>query len=161
MKDMAMCAKHQGYEIWKYFLSGGTIGTGTVTGMPSGSSTPLFFTWNTTGIAYGNYTISAYALPVPGETDTADNSLTDGLVLITKVGDLGVGVPPAFFSCDDSVDGKDLALFLQCYKGTAPAEAMYLGDLGGGVPPQFYDCDGKVDGKDLALFLMCYKGLGP
>jgi len=89
------------------------------------------------------------------------DSYTGGWILITKVGDLGGGVPPAFFSCDGSVDGKDLALFLQCYKGTAPAEAMYLGDLGGGVPPQFYDCDGKVDGKDLSLFLQCFKGLGP
>jgi parallel beta-helix repeat protein len=119
------------------------------------------FTWNTTGFAFGNYTISAYAEPVPGETDTADNSIADGWVLVTEVGDFGGGVPPAFFSCDGSVDGKDLSLFLQCFKGTAPAEAMYLGDLGGGVIPQFYDCDGKVDGKDLALFLMCYKGLGP
>jgi len=129
--------------------------------LTSEDSTTITFTWNTTGFAYGNYTISAYAEPVPGETDTADNNRTDGSILITKVGDFGGGVPPAFFNCDGSVDGKDLALFLQCYKGTAPAEAMYLGDLGGGVPPQFYNCDGKVDGKDLSLFLQCYKGLGP
>jgi outer membrane protein assembly factor BamB len=137
-----------------------TIETKEIT-LTIGNSTILTFTWNTTDFTKGNYTISAYAEPVPGETDTADNNRTDGSILITKVGDLGGGVPPAFFNCDDSVDGKDLALFLQCYKGTAPAEAMYLGDLGGGVPPQFYDCDGNVDGKDLALFLLCYKGLGP
>jgi hypothetical protein len=98
---------------------------------------------------------------VAGSTDGVSGGRHDKAPNMTKVGDLGGGVPPAFFDCDGSVDGKDLALFLQCYRGTAPAEAMYLGDLGGGVPPQFYDCDGNVDGKDLSLFLQCYKGLGP
>jgi peptide/nickel transport system substrate-binding protein len=136
------------------------IGTKQVS-LNATDQTTLTFTWNTSGFARGNYTIKAVADTVQGETDILDNSYTGDWILITKVGDLGGGVPPAFFNCDDSVDGKDLALFLQCYKGTAPAEAMYLGDLGGGVPPQFYDCDGNVDGKDLALFLQCYKGLGP
>jgi N-acetylneuraminic acid mutarotase len=98
---------------------------------------------------------------VAGSTDGVSGGRHDKAPNMTKVGDLGGGVPPAFFDYDGSVDGKDLALFLQCYRGTAPAEAMYLGDLGGGVPPQFYDCDGNVDGKDLSLFLQCYKGLGP
>jgi FlaG/FlaF family flagellin (archaellin)/predicted secreted protein len=129
--------------------------------LTSGNSTTITFIWNTSGFARGNYTMSACAWPVPGEVDTEDNNCTDGYILITKVGDFGGGVPPAFFNCDESVDGKDLSLFLQCYKNTAPPEATYLGDLGGGVPPQFYDCDGNVDGKDLALFLQCYKGLGP
>jgi thermitase len=133
----------------------------TVTNLAPSNQTTLIFHWNTSGFAKGNYTIKAVADTVPGETDILDNSYTGDWILITKVGDLGGGVPPAFFNCDGSVDGKDLALFLQCYRGTAPAEAMYLGDLGGGVIPQFYDCDGKVDGKDLALFLQCYKGLGP
>jgi hypothetical protein len=78
-----------------------------------------------------------------------------------KYGDIGGGLPPQFFSFDGIVDGKDLALFIECFKGLAPLEAMYLGDLGGGVPLQFFNFDGVVDGKDLALFLMCYKELGP
>jgi peptide/nickel transport system substrate-binding protein len=77
------------------------------------------------------------------------------------LGDHGGGVPPAYFKFDSKVDGKDLALFLQVFKGLAPAEAKYLGDLGGGVPPAFFNFDGKCDGKDLALFLQCFKGLGP
>jgi hypothetical protein len=133
----------------------------TVTNLAPSNQTTLIFHWNTSGFAKGNYTIKAVADTVQGETDILDNSYTGDWILITKVGDLGGGVPPAFFNCDDPVDGKDLALFLQCYKNTAPAEAMYLGDLGGGVPPQFYDCDGNVDGKDLSLFLQCFKGLGP
>jgi hypothetical protein len=43
--------------------------------LTSGNSTIITFTWNTKGFAKGNYTIKAYASPVPGETDTADNTL--------------------------------------------------------------------------------------
>jgi len=32
------------------------------------------FTWNTTSFAKGNYTIDAYAPPVPNEMDTTDNT---------------------------------------------------------------------------------------
>jgi len=46
------------------------------------------FTWNTTSFAKGNYTISAYAWPVPGETDTTDNTFKDGCVLVTVPGDV-------------------------------------------------------------------------
>jgi parallel beta-helix repeat protein len=129
--------------------------------LESRNFTIVSYTWNTSGFAKGNYTIKAIADSVPSEIDTTDNTLTDGWVQITKAGDLGGGIPPQFFKCDGKVDGKDLSLFLQCFKKTAPQETMYLGDLGGGLPPQFYKCDGKVDGKDLALFLQCFKGLGP
>jgi general secretion pathway protein D len=85
----------------------------------------------------------------------------DASITIWKLGDLGSGIPPAFFEFDGKVDGKDLALFLVCFKGKASLEAMFLGDLGSGIPPAFFEFDGKVDGKDLALFLVCFKGLGP
>jgi hypothetical protein len=64
------------------------IETQTVNSMPNGTSTILTFTWNTTGFAKGNYTIWAYAWPVPGETDTADNTYEDGWVLVSCVGDV-------------------------------------------------------------------------
>jgi PKD repeat protein len=38
----------------------------------------------------------------------------------TYLGDLGGGVPPQFFAYDGLVNGEDLALFLQCYKGLGP-----------------------------------------
>jgi len=50
----------------------------TNTTLASRNSTTLTITWNTTGFAKGNYTIWAYATPVSGETDTADNTYTDG-----------------------------------------------------------------------------------
>jgi len=46
------------------------------------NSTTITFTWNTTGFAKGNYTISAYAWPVSGETDMDDNLLSNGTVLV-------------------------------------------------------------------------------
>jgi hypothetical protein len=53
----------------------------------SANSTTLTFTWNTTGFAKGNYTISAYAEPILGETDFDDNNFTDGWVAVTWLGD--------------------------------------------------------------------------
>ena len=40
------------------------------------SSTSTVLVWNTTGFAYGNYTIWAYAEPLPGEIDVEDNNCT-------------------------------------------------------------------------------------
>jgi hypothetical protein len=103
----------------------------------------------------GNFTVivsSRY------QGESAYNSTT---FKVYKIGDLGGGLPPQFFEFDVKVDGKDLALFLLCFRKTAPLEAMELADLGGGLPPQFFEFDVKVDGKDLALFLLCFKGQGP
>jgi peptide/nickel transport system substrate-binding protein len=64
-----------------------TIATQTVI-LISRNSTTITFTWNTSGFVKGNYTISAYAWPVQGETDTEDNSLTDGWAIVSMVGDV-------------------------------------------------------------------------
>jgi len=63
------------------------IQTETLT-LTSQSFTTLTFKWNTTGFAKGNYTISAVADTVPGETDTEDNTLIDGWVYVGIPGDL-------------------------------------------------------------------------
>jgi len=39
---------------------------------------------------------------------------------LSKYGDLGGGLPPKFFAFDGKVDGKDLSLFLLCFKGLGP-----------------------------------------
>lgn len=57
--------------------------------LTSGNSTTITITWNTTGIAKGNYTISAYAEPVPDETDTTDNiAFADKEVCVAIPGDV-------------------------------------------------------------------------
>jgi hypothetical protein len=68
-------------------------------GLQSGTSATLSFTRNTTGVAKGNYTISAYATPVPDETDTGNNQLSNGSVY--------VGIP-ADIDGDGDVDPIDL-----------------------------------------------------
>jgi hypothetical protein len=52
------------------------IGTQTVNNLLNRTTAVLVFTLNTTGVAYGNYTICGYAEPVLGEADTADNNCT-------------------------------------------------------------------------------------
>jgi len=154
--------KEFNYETFNIIIKANNTTIKTQTIALTGKSTTIITSeFDTMDMTKGNYTISVYAPPVPGETNTHDNNLTDGWILITKLGDLGGGLPPEFGKCDGKVDGIDLALWIECYKGHAPPEIMYLADLGGGLPPEFYKCDGKVDGIDLALFIACYKGLGP
>lgn len=107
--------------------------------------------------ASGTWSVSASAA-IAGQIVLDTLTFLD---VVRILGDLGGGTPPEFFQFDGIIDGKDLALFIECYKGNAPSEAMYLADLGGGLPPKFFAYDGKVDGLDLALFIACYKGQGP
>jgi hypothetical protein len=130
-----------------------------------GSFETITFAWNTSGFVRGIYTISAYAWPVLDETNTANNDCNGGQMQITKVGDIGSRVSGinVFGVCDGLVTSTDLNLFLQCYKGMAPQDFMYLGDLGSriGTTNEFFVCDDLVTSTDLNLFLQCYKGLGP
>jgi len=64
------------------------IATQTVNNLAPGNQKTIDFTWNTTGVAYGNYTINVYVTPVPGEIDQSDNTFTDGVVMVTIPGDV-------------------------------------------------------------------------
>jgi hypothetical protein len=133
------------------------IETQTVNSMPNGTSTILTFTWDTSGFAKGKYTISAYAWPVPGETDTADNNFTGGWVRVSMVGDLTGGTPnPWDFVPDGKVDGKDIAIVALCF-GSAP-----------GCPPPYIwnpnsdvNNDVKIDGKDIATVALHFGQADP
>lgn len=56
--------------------------------LTSGNSTTMTFTWNTSGFAYGNHILSAYAWPVECEANTSDNLLGGGQVLVSIPGDI-------------------------------------------------------------------------
>jgi parallel beta-helix repeat protein len=58
-----------------FYVNTTLVGSQTVV-LASGNSTTITFPWNTTGFAYGNYTISAHAEPVLDETYVADNNAT-------------------------------------------------------------------------------------
>jgi len=61
------------------------IETKTVTGLAPGGSETLSFSWDTEGLAEGNYKLTARAneLRGGGETDIADNTYTDVVVAVT------------------------------------------------------------------------------
>jgi len=98
----------------------------------SGNATTLTFTWNTTGFAKGNYTISAYASPVLGETDTVDNSMVGGWVFITLSGDV---------DGDRDVDIFDIVMMAGIY-GTTEEDPQY-------DPNCDIDGDGDIDIFDI------------
>jgi hypothetical protein len=56
--------------------------------LSSGTSANMTFTWNTTGFAMGNYTVSAYAWPVQNETNIVNNNFTGGTVYVGIPGDV-------------------------------------------------------------------------
>ena len=70
-------------------------------------TTALNFTWDTTGFAKGNYTLIAYAWPVPEETDTHDNSLAYGDVIIVTV--------PGDTNGDGNIDIYDIVRLTSIY----------------------------------------------
>jgi len=116
------------------------IGNQTVPSLANGASTTLTFTWNTTGFVKGNYTISAYAWPVLGETDTADNTLfAEKCVCVSIVGDL---------DCDRDVDLYDAVKLLVRY-GAKKGSPSY-------DPVCDIDGDGSIDLYDAVRLLTRY-----
>jgi hypothetical protein len=77
------------------------VRTITVIDLLTTNVTTLVFTWNTSDSCYGNYTISAFAEIVSGETDTKDNTSGDLWALITIPGDI---------NGDQYVNAKDAVL---------------------------------------------------
>jgi parallel beta-helix repeat protein len=63
------------------------IRTNSIT-LASKGSTTVALAWNTSGFAYGNYTIWAYAGPVSGESETEDNNCTGGWIFVSIPGDI-------------------------------------------------------------------------
>jgi len=62
-----------------------TIDTQQVDGLSPGSEETLTFSWDTTGVAEGDYQIKAIASTVEGEVDTDDNEFKDGTVTVNVV----------------------------------------------------------------------------
>lgn len=56
----------------------------TVHSLPPTIEQTILFEWNTSNVEEGSYTLSAYAEPVPGETNVADNWLKDGIISVKK-----------------------------------------------------------------------------
>ena len=101
------------------------------------------FHWTAIELPKGNYTLSAYVTPVPGEVQILDNNFTDGWIIISMIGDISGedGWP------DGKCDMRDVGLV-----------ARYFGE---DVPPAPANCDltgpttgapdGKIDMRDVGL----------
>jgi hypothetical protein len=107
--------------------------------LASGNSTTITFTWDTTSVAYGNYTISVIIHPVPNETDTTDNTLVDGWVIVTIPGDI---------NWNYKVDHKDLLLLAGAY-GYSNGDPFY-------IPEADINNDSRIDHKDLLILAANY-----
>jgi outer membrane protein assembly factor BamB len=73
------------------YANGTAIETRETT-VTNGTSVTEAFTWNTSGFAAGNYTISAFAWPVPGETNVADNNRTSPTAVRVYVGTVDLAI---------------------------------------------------------------------
>jgi hypothetical protein len=97
------------------------------------------FTLNTTDYPYGNYTVSAYAWSIGGETNTAINNCTGSIVKITSPGDI---------DGDFEVSLQDLVLLASAY-GSKPASARWN-------PNADIDGNGVVALMDLVILAQHY-----
>jgi parallel beta-helix repeat protein len=104
----------------------------------------LSFKWNTTSFVYGNYTISAYAEPLPEETDVSDNTFTLNIAVHVGVpGDVSSLVPGVY---DGTTNIKDIQ-YLIIQFGTFPVSANWN-------PNADLDNSGRVDMRDIAIAIL-------
>lgn len=104
-----------------------------------GDNQTLTFPWNSEGIPYGMYIITASVDQVSGENDTADNTLTFASVNVMHPGD---------FDMDRDVDIYDIVLLVGAY-GSVKGDPEY--------DPNFdVDCDGNVDIYDVVIVTPFY-----
>jgi hypothetical protein len=120
------------------------IGNFTNVSISAGNSVNLTAVWNSSGLAKGNYTISANVTLAPGETNTASNNFTGSFFYVSMVGDLTGGTPNIWdFVPDGKCDGKDIAVAAYCFGS------------GLGSPRYNPNCDilnrGKIDGRDITI----------
>lgn len=120
------------------YANGTTIDTKEIAVM-NGSSTPITFDWNTKGFAYGNYSISAYATPVPSEPNITGNNVLGSWVEVTIPGDL---------DGDFKVSLSDLVILAKPY-GSNPGDIKWN-------PNADIDDDSVVGRSDLAILAQHY-----
>jgi len=135
--DALICAHNLGRDIWHVLGVPKLIRDYMVVGpfpLPSGNSTIINFRWNTTSVAKGKYTISAYVWPVPGDTDMTDDTFTNGMVYVGIPGDL---------NADGIVDVFD-AVILAGAAGSRPGSSNWN-------PNADINSDGIVDIFDAVI----------
>lgn len=103
------------------------------------------FTWDTTGVVKGNYTLQAVAAPVPGEVDIADNVFVDGWIMVSWVGDL---------NGDGVVDIFDIVIVALAFGSTFSGDPNWnpVADING---------DGIIDIFDIVIVALHFGEIDP
>ena len=107
------------------------------------NSTTVTLTWNASGFAKGNYTISAYAEPVPNETYTTDNTYIGEIVTVAMPGDV---------NADGTLDIFDIATVALAFSST-PNDPNW-------IPVADINNDGTVDIFDIVVVALHFGETG-
>lgn len=86
----------ESFNVILYYESN-VIDTFYINDLSSGTERTITFQWKLDNVQEGNYTISAYAIPVQGESDTEDNTLIYGKVKVVE--------SPAYYFTGDVFNG--------------------------------------------------------
>ncbi|HYB68378.1 MAG TPA: CARDB domain-containing protein, partial [Candidatus Acidoferrales bacterium] len=114
-----------------------SMATLPVNDMAPNATQTLVFSWNTTNVRCGNYTMEAETAFAPSETNAASNVLVDGALRINLLGDV---------NGEGKVDMNDIMTILNAF-GSYPGHARWNAacDL---------NQDGRIDLADIVLALM-------
>jgi hypothetical protein len=105
------------FDVTAYY-DANPIGTQSITLGPWSNGTLIFY-WNTSGLTpCDNFTISAYAHPVPYEINLGNNNFVDGWVMIKMLGDI---------DGDGDVDIYDVVATVNAY-GSKPGDPNWNPD---------------------------------
>ena len=137
-------------EIFNVTLNANSIVVATRRNLVLANATSMAFTcnWDTTGVAYGNYTVWGYIPPVPGETNTTNNNSTGGKITVSIPGDI---------NGDFAVGLSDLGKLAKAYNSHGP-DYHYNGEP---VSPNWnpnadINNDGTVGLSDLGILAKHY-----
>jgi len=88
--DLILISMNFNLTIWDHFHLPKIIQDYAVVRLNSTDYKFIGFRWNTTETPFGNYTFSAYAWPLPEETNTENNAFKDGWIYVAGAGDINV-----------------------------------------------------------------------
>jgi hypothetical protein len=88
--------------------------------MTGKNRTILTYTWQTSGYSRGNYTVSATATTVPGETDTTDNHCT-WMIHVGVPGDVSSSTAGVY---DGTVNMRDISYIILVFN-TKPSSTKW------------------------------------
>ncbi|HVO85784.1 MAG TPA: C39 family peptidase, partial [Candidatus Eisenbacteria bacterium] len=111
------------------------------TTLASGISTNITLVSNTTGLAFGNYTMSVRAATVPGETNTANNNFT--CPILVHVGVPGDVSSTTIGKYDGTTNMKDVAYMIMLFNAKPNSPNWN--------PNADVNNDGVVNMKDIAI----------